>query len=188
MAKKSAPPNYVDWNPGLDNGEKTLRAVMKTMPANEQADISKIVKLFENPASPIALPGAINLERHDCLHALLGRGLLPQDEAFVIGFTMGTSKYISGFAEGLFKKATRYLYPKPYKFSKEHLIAFEIGLRYGKVCKAEEIYDFPFEHFMDEKINKIRKKLGISTTELKQLYRAEKILIPGTKPSKRLPI
>lgn len=187
-AKKAAPQGWMKWNPGLDNGEKTLSSVMKTMPANEQADISAVVKLFENPASPLALPGAVNLERHDCIHAILGRGLLPQDEAFVIGFTMGTSKYISGFAEGLFKKASRYLYPKPYKFSKEHLIAFEIGMRYGKVCKAEEIYEFPFEHFMGEKLSKIRKKLGVSTTELKQLYRAEMILIPGTKSSKRLPV
>ena len=188
MAKKPAPQNYADWNPGLDNGNKTLNLAMKTMPANEQADISKIVKLLENPASPLALPGAISLERHDCIHALLGRGLLPQDEAFVIGFTMGTSKYIGGFAESLFKKASRYLYPKPYKFSKEHLVAFELGLRYGKVCKAEEIYEFPFEHFMDQKISVIRKKLGISVTELKQLYRAERILLPGTRVSKRLPV
>lgn len=186
--KKAAPMGWVDWNPGLDNNDKTLKAVMKTMPANEQTDISKIVKLFENPASPLALPGAVNLERHDCIHAILGRGLLPQDEAFVIGFTMGTSKYISGFAEGLFKKASKYLYPKQYKFSSEHLIAFEIGLRYGKVCKAEEIYEFPFEHFLDEKLGKIRKKLGISIAELKQLYKAEQILLPSTKSSKRLPV
>ncbi len=186
--KKNAPPGWMDWNPGLDNGNKTLRAVIKTMPANEQTDISAIVKLFENPASPIALPGAVNLERHDCIHAILGRGLLAQDEAFVIGFTMGTSKYIGSFTEALFKKISRYLYPKPYKFSKEHLIAFEIGMRYGKVCKAEEVYDFPFEHFLDEKLSVIRKKLGISITELKQLYKAERILIPATKSSKRLPV
>lgn len=188
MAKNPAPENYKDWNPGLANGEKTLVQVRKTMPSNEQTDISAIVKLFENPASPIALPGAVNLERHDCIHILLGRGLLPQDEAFVIGFTMGTSKYISGFAQGLFKKASRYLYPKPYKFSKDHLIAFELGLQYGKVSKANEIYEFPFEHFHDEKVSKIRKKLGINIGELKQLYRAEKILLPNTKVSKRLPV
>ncbi len=186
--KKKAPQAYVDWTPGLDNGEKTLKAELRTMPQNEQQDISAVVKLFENPASPIALPGAVSLERHDCIHILLGRGLLPQDEAFVIGFTMGTSKYISGFAEGLFKRASRYLYPKPYKFSKDHLFAFELGLQYGKVCKATEVYEFPFEHFHDEKIGRIRKKLGINIRELKQLYKAEKILLPKSKVSKRLPV
>jgi hypothetical protein len=31
------------------------------------------------------------------IHVLLGRGLLAQDEAFVIGFTMGATKAVSGF-------------------------------------------------------------------------------------------
>jgi len=86
---KSAPTGWKDWNPMLNNGEKKLGTVLKTMPSNEQQDISSVVKLFENPSSPIALPGAINLERHDCIHVILGRGLLPQDEAFVIGFYHG---------------------------------------------------------------------------------------------------
>ena len=184
--KKPTKISYKDWNPGLDNSGKTLGAVLKTMPANEATDISGIVKLFENPASPIALPGAVSLERHDCIHAILGRGLLPQDEAFVIGFTMGSSKYISGFAESLFKKAAKYLYPHPYKFSSDHLIAFELGLRYGKACKVEEIYEFPFEHFKDIEIGKIRRKLGINIGELKKIYAAEKILLPHSRESKRL--
>jgi hypothetical protein len=183
---KSAPNGWKDWVPGLNNGEKLLGKVIKSMPANESTDISGIVRLFENPASPIALPGAVSLERHDCIHVMLGRGLLPQDEAFVIGFTMGTSKYISGFAESLFKKAAKYLYPHPYKFSDAHLVAFELGMKYGKASKANEIYEFPFEHFKDEKIGKLRKKLGINISELKKIYAVEKILLPNSKESKRL--
>jgi hypothetical protein len=182
----AAPKGWQNWLPGLKNGSKKLKTALKTMPANDQQDISGVVKLFENPKSPIALPGAVSLERHDCIHVMLGRGLLPQDEAFVIGFTMGTSKYISGFAEGLFKKAAKYLYPHPYKFNDAHLIAFELGLKYGKVCKVNEIYEFPFEHFKDEKIGNLRRKLGINISELRKIYAVEKILLPNSKESKRL--
>jgi hypothetical protein len=35
------------------------------------------------------------LEGHDCMHVILGRGLLNQDEAFVIGFTMGSARKIT---------------------------------------------------------------------------------------------
>ena len=182
----SAPTGWKTWVPGLKNGTKKLGTQLKNMPANDAADISAVVKLFENPASPIALPGAVSLERHDCIHVMLGRGLLPQDEAFVIGFTMGTSKKISGFAESLFKKATKYLYPHPYKFSDDHLVAFELGLKYGKTCKVTEIYEFPFEHFKDEKIGNIRRKLGINIGELRKIYAVEKILLPNSKESKRL--
>jgi len=186
MAK--APSDYAKWNPGLKNGEKKLASILKTLPANEQADISSIVKLFENPSSPVALPGAVSLERHDCIHIMLGRGLLPQDEAFVIGFTMGTAKHITGFEESIFKKASMYLYPKQYRFSKNNLIAFELGLRYGKACKVTEIYEFPFEEYEQEKISVIRRKLGVSLHELRQIYRAEKLLLPNTRCSKRLPV
>jgi hypothetical protein len=188
MESKQAPAGWKDWNPTLKNGDKKLESVLKTMPANEQSDISSMVKLFENPASIVALPGAVSLERHDCIHVMLGRGLLPQDEAFVIGFTMGTSKYISGLAETIFKKASKYLYPHPYKFNDDHLVAFELGMKYGKICKVNEIYEFPFEHFKDEKISSIRRKLGINTSELKQIYKTEKIFLPNSKESKRLDI
>jgi len=186
MAKKSAKSDYKDWNPGLANGNKTLAAVIKTLPANEQEDISAIVKLFENPASPIALSGAVSLERHDCIHILLGRGLLPQDEAFVIGFTMGTSKNISRLQEFIFKKASMYIYPKKYRFSRKHMIAYELGFLYGKSCKASKIYEFPFEKFTRDKVGDLRKRIGIKVSDLRQVYKTEALLLPGTKASLRL--
>lgn len=45
--------------------------------------------LLENPDSPLPFAGKIDLYRHDCLHLLLERGLSVEDEAFVVGFTMG---------------------------------------------------------------------------------------------------
>src|ERR1700753_2560636 len=153
--KKSAPHDYQDWNPGLNNGGKTMAQILKTLPANQPVDIDTIVRLFENPASPIALPGAVSLERHDCIHILLGRGLLPQDEAFVIGFTMGTSKDISQLEEFIFKKVSTNLYPKRYRFTRKNMIAYQLGLQYGKSSKAERIYEFPFEKHEGEKLSSL---------------------------------
>ncbi len=180
--------SYRDWNPGLNNGDKTLGEVRKTLPANSPEDISKIVKLFENPKSPIALKGAVNLERHDCIHIVLGRGLLPQDEAFVIGFTMGTSKNISKLEKFIFKAASMYLYPKKYRFSRRHMKAYELGLACGKKSKASKIYEFPFEDYQGVKLSELREKLGIDIKELKSVYRKEQELLPNTKSSLRLDI
>ena len=80
------------WHPGIANDGLTLRQVYRTLPGSTAAEIDPLVRLFENPASPLAFRGAITLERHDCVHVLLGRGLLGQDEAFVLGFTMGAEK------------------------------------------------------------------------------------------------
>ena len=52
-------------------------------------EIPWIIRLLENPASIVALPGKITLYNHDCLHILLEKELTLTGEAFVIGFTMG---------------------------------------------------------------------------------------------------
>jgi len=70
--------NWREWNPGLDNDELTLQAVFDTLPGAGPDEIDQMVRLLENPASPYALPGAVRLRHHDCIHILLGRGLLNQ--------------------------------------------------------------------------------------------------------------
>jgi hypothetical protein len=185
--KKSKYP-YREWNPGLSNGDLTLGEVKETLPANSPEDISKIVKLLENPASPIALKGAVSLDRHDAIHILLGRGLLPQDEAFVIGFTMGTSKNLSKIEEFIFKKISMYLYPKIYRFTRRHLKAYDLGVKYGKESATEKIYEFPFEDHEQTKISELRDTLGINIAELKEIYRQEQNLLPNTKCSNRLDV
>ncbi len=180
--------SYRDWNPRLDNGELTLRQVRDTLPANDPEDISKIVKLLENPKSPIALKGAVTLDRHDAIHIVLGRGLLPQDEAFVIGFTMGTSKNIRKWEEFLFKAASMYIYPKIYRFNRTHMKAFDLGLQAGKKSKVKKIYEFPFENCDHMKLAELRKIVGVDINELKNYFRKEIEVLPNTRCSKRLDV
>jgi hypothetical protein len=178
--------SYKDWLPPLECADLTMADVLNTLPANKAEEISQIVKLFENPKSPIAFKGAVNLARHDCIHIILARGLLNQDEAFVIGFTMGTSKEISVLEEFLFKQISMRLYPKTYRFSREHLKAYKIGLELGKECLVSKIYEFPFENYKNEKISNLRTMLGISSDDLKKAFAAEKLQIQNSKASERL--
>jgi hypothetical protein len=178
---------WYKWNPGLNNGDLTLREVEETLPGNPPEDIGMVVRLLENPESPLALTGAISLERHDAIHVVLGRGLLSQDEAFVIGFTMGTSKNISIMEKAIFKNVSKYLYPKNFKFNDSDLIAFDLGLETGNQSQTEKIYEFPFEDHRDWKLDDLRKLLNIDIKELKKIYKKEQKLIPGSKESTRLP-
>ena len=57
---------WSDWSPGLDNDHMTLSEVMATLPGDDPEAIPEIIRKYENPASPDALPGAVALERHDC--------------------------------------------------------------------------------------------------------------------------
>lgn len=180
---------WTEWFPGLDNDHRTLREVYNTLPGFPPEKVPAIVRKYENPESPDALPGAVSLLRHDLIHILLGRGLLDQDEAFVIGFTMGTAK--EGLTEkhvGKFKAILHAKYPEPYRIAEEDLIAFDLGVRTGREMGIKDLYKFPIEDFMDLTIGEMREKLGISTARLREIYREEASLIPNTLETARLPI
>ena len=59
---------------------------------DEESKLPLSLWLFEDPDSPVALPGAACLDLHDCLHILLNRGYSTADEAFVVGFSMGNDR------------------------------------------------------------------------------------------------
>jgi len=178
------------WAPGLNTDHMTLRQVRDTMPAASPEEIIWHVRLFENPVSPVAFTGAIELEPHDCIHVLLGRGLRAQDEAFVIGYTMGTNKDCPDWQFWVFKKIARHFYPKPYKFRKTDLIAFDLGFAMGQTCRVKKIQNMMLNssHYLDLPVKEIREKLGINVRKLRATYRKEKLLIPDTFESKRLPV
>ena len=177
-----------EWNPGLHNGHRQLKDVIATLPAADQKDIPLRVKLFENPASPIAFPGAINLARHDALHVLLGRGLRNQDEAFVIGFTMGTSDHIHTWHINFFRWIITHIYPMPYKFSHQDLIAFDLGFNFGQAIPVRNLDQFPFEKHVSFTIDELRRYLAINRAKLHAIYRLESLLIANSRASHRLDI
>lgn len=178
--------SWRDWNPGLDNDHLTLGEVLETLPAANPSDIPWLIRLLENPASPVALPGAITLARHDAIHVLLGRGLRPQDEAFVIGFTMGASSHCRTWQKQLFKWVARFFYPGPYRFSVDHLMAYDLAFGTAERSAAADLEYFPFERFMDLTIADLRKRLGIDRLKLYATYRHEQIILPGSASSLRL--
>lgn len=175
------------WVPGLDNGRMTLAEVRATLPGNKANDIDLMVKLIENPRSPYAITGAISLPDHDCVHILLGRGLLSQDEAFVIGYTMGTAG--PGIAPDdvkLFKLLSSHLYPDIYRFSRSDLIAYDLGFALGQKA-PRPVYEYDFLRNTQRTMGELRALFGLDVTVLRRIYRRERRRIPGTEASARLP-
>ncbi len=177
---------WKEWNPGIANNGQTLGEVLQTLPGNPPEDISKIVRLLENPQSPFALSGAITLERHDCMHILLGRGLLNQDEAFVIGYTMGTASKLKSYEAFLFKTISARLYPRQYRFSSKHLKVYDMAMALAKTNPVKDLHLFAFEEHHTTTLGELRGMLGIDLSELRALFKKEQSLIPHSKASKRL--
>jgi len=176
-----------NWNPTLDNDHLTLGEVYESLPGFPPEAIHPLVCLFENPESRLAFPGVASLRRHDCLHILLGRGLLGQDEAFVIGFTMGTS-HISSPQVWAFKKIAQHLYPDIYRMSARDLVAYDLGFGYGSRHGRRDIAEFPFGQNFARSLGELRCELGFNKRNLRATYRLEQILLPDSAASRRLPV
>jgi hypothetical protein len=160
-----------------DIGHLSLEEAYNLFIKDDQSGIPFRVWLFENPGSPLALPGNVNLYGHDCIHLLLNRGMSIFDEAFVIGFTMGNCNKVKNGHLALFKLLSQVFYPAIFRFREWHLKIFDLGVMYGQQLKYKDINSEKFEHYFDLKINDIRQKFGILPDELHSLWQTEQILV-----------
>ncbi len=146
----------------------TLKEAIKEFSLDKQEDIPWIVRLLENPNSPVSLPGNISLLNHDCLHILLDRKLSSSDEAFVVGFTMGNDPDTKSWHIKIFKFFSRYLYPNPYKFNSQDFYSFDLGFNYGRSLKPK-LKEIDFARYQNFTIGFLRGILGIQSDYLLEL-------------------
>ena len=174
------------WFPGLDNDRLTLREVLATLPAAPPQAIPWIVRAFENPHGWLRLHGAVDLANHDRIHVLLGRGLLDQDEAFVIGFTMGTTKAVSRLEGAFFKYVVSHVYPHPYRIPSRILAAYDLGLEAGRAMGVRNLHLALRDDMLDRPLGAVRREVGIDTERLRDFYARERAALPDTPASARL--
>ena len=176
------------WHIPLSRDKHTLKQGLAQIKPFSlvQNDIPLIIKLVENPKYDIGLfAGYVDLFAHDCIHILLSRGLLLKDDAFVIGYTMGSTKKMRRWRRNLFYFCSKYLYPEGYKFTEEERFVFLMGIMAGSTCKTD-LSVVNFNKFKNKQIRTIRKELEIDKDLLKNCYEIEKRLFPDSKESQRL--
>ena len=184
--------SYKDFFIPISDDKVTLKDALKQIRdhSSSPSEVPFIVRLVENPN--LKLPffrvfnGAVDLYTHDCIHLILGRGLLPKDEAFVIGFTMGSTKKMFKSEKFLYHFITEYIYPHPFKFShKEHMV-FDMASAIADVSKCERLDKIDFKNMENLTLKEIREKIGLEDKFLLDAYTLEKDMFPDEIDSKRL--
>ena len=132
----------------------------------KEKKIPWIVRLVENPASPLSFPGQITLYNHDCLHILLCLDLSLKSEAFIIGLCMGSDRNTRKFHVSIFKFISKFLYPKYYRFEEQHFVYFDSGFNYGRKLEVKFINKVDFFKMKSSSVESIRKCLGIRLIEV----------------------
>lgn len=180
------------WITKLSDDEMTLGEAYESLMSigNSQDEVPLIVKLTENPKFHFGglgfFKGRVTLEQHDYIHILLGRGLTLMDEAFVIGFTMGSTDRVSSHEQGLFSVINKILYPKPYRFTEDGMKVFRdaVALAYVSDCLPLETVDF--KPMLDMPLREVRQKVGLEVELLRAYYAIEANRYPDCHASQRL--
>jgi len=177
-----------EWHVPLHENKTTLTEALKSMEGFklEAEDVPLIIKLVENPKYDIGLfAGNVSLHNHDCIHLLLGRGLRVKDEAFVIGYTMGSTKKMWRWRRNLYMFCAKYLFPKGYRFGEEERFVFNVGVMLGESCDTD-LSEVDFKALGKYRIEKVRRLLGIDKELLKSYYEIEKKCFLNSEESQRL--
>ena len=184
--------SYRDWYIPYLQDDITLRDAHHSMSQvrAEEDEIPLMVQLVENPKFQIPgfrlFHGAVDLRQHDFIHIILGRGLLEKDEAFTIGFTMGTTNKVSTTEEKLYSIIAQYLYPEVYKFDKDDIEVFKNAVRLGYISGCQPLDEFDFSPCLDMTLRDIRNQIGLEKELLMAYYKIENKRYPNTRDCGRL--
>jgi hypothetical protein len=138
----------------------TLKEAYAQLEKDEASAMPFLIWLLENPDSPISFPGQIYLRDHDYVHILLGRKQSAEDEAYVLGFTMGSDTQTNWIYLAIFKFFAKYLYPQKYRLGTKELRVFEKGLFTARQIKITALNRFDFTAHEDQTIASLRQMLG----------------------------
>jgi hypothetical protein len=184
--------SYRQWHNPLARDQLTLQEVRDSMSwvGAAQQEIPLMIQLVENPKYRIPgftlFHGAVDLEQHDCIHIILGRGLLEMDEAFTIWFTMGSTKKVTTTEEQLFSLISQYLYPKVYQFGEKEIAVFKDAVRLGYISACTALDEVDFKQYSGLPLHKIRDDIGLEVNLLRAYYEIEKRRYPDSPASQRL--
>ena len=170
----------------------TLREAHASLSAlgAKQEEIPLMIQLVENPRFNIPgfdiFHGAVDLRTHDYIHILLGRGLLPKDEAFVIGFTMGSTNKVTTLEENLYALFSKHFYPKVYQFDDEAIRIFKDASKLGYISDCDPLNRVDYARCLDWSLGRIRDAIRLERDLILAYYRIEQRRHPDSQASRRL--
>ena len=189
---KSGRVSYKRWFLPLSYGHLTLREAYDYLQivGAPQGKIPEVIRWTEGKDSHLVKQffyGGVDLRAHDFIHILLGRGLLPKDEAFVIGFTMGSTNRLNSMNEDAFAYIAKHHYPNAYRMDDDSRSVFLDASKLGYISDCRPLDEVDFTPFLDMTVDEVRARLNLKTRLLEAYYReVEQAKFPEDPASRRL--
>lgn len=181
-----------DWYLPFEHDNLTLKQALDQLHQFTTGieDVPLMVRLCDHPALQSngfnLFDSAVDMEQHDCIHVLLGRGFLLMDEAFGFGFTLGCSKKTTVAEQKLHAFASRSLYPLMPELDADALSILKDAIRLAYMSNCTPLEKFDFSEWLDMPIGKLRQVVGIEPELLRAYFAVEKRRYPQSAASQRL--
>lgn len=180
-----------DWHIPFTHENLTLRAALVSAPlATAYTGVPLMLRLQRDPDLSFLgqriFKGGMDQHQHDCIHCLLGRGLLPMDQAFVLGFTIGCSKKSSMPEHRLHSEVGRHFYRQDTLFNKDEGAVFKEGIKLAYMSFCAPLENFDFTPWCDQSLRQLRDAIGIESDMVMAYYAVEKYRYPHDIASQRL--
>ncbi len=184
--------SHSEWHVPFHQDSLTLQACLDSL-GNVYAELETpplMIQLQETLVTRLScfelFQQTVDRHQHDCIHIMLGRGLARIDEAFTIGFTLGSSRKLTTTEQNLYAQVSRYIYPDTYRFSEEEMMVFKDAIRLAYISACTSLAGFDFTVWLDHPVARIREAIGLEPELLTAYFAVEKRRFPTNKASARL--
>lgn len=181
-----------DWHIPYHHDALTLQAAIATLPQSEPSPLeqSLMLQCLSNLNSADTgfqlFHGDVDQHKDNCIHIILGRGLLKMDQAFTFGFTLGCAKKGIMAEETLNAYISRHLHPSLARLNEDELAVFKDAVKLASISCCVALDRFNFADWQDQPIRVLRDAIGLEHDLIAAHYAVEQRRYPHNKASQRL--
>lgn len=181
--------SQLNWHVPLHLESMTLEAALASVPT-ETVEVPLMLRLQRDPdlsfLGQLVFREGLDQYQHNCIHILLGRGLMPMDQAFVLGFTIASSKKGSLPEHKLNAEIGRHFYRNVPLFGETESAVFKEGIKLAYMSFCAPLEEFDFRPWSDRSLRELREAIGVETDLLLAYFAVEKYRYPHSPASQRL--
>ena len=184
--------SYQDWHIPYHHDALTLQAAVASLPEADSSQLEQSLMLqclanLHSAATGFQLfHGDVDQHKLNCIHVVLGRGLLKMDQAFTFGFTLGSAKKGTMTEQTMNAYISRHLHASLAGLSEEELAVFKEAVKLASISTCVALDRFNFADWQDLPIRVLRDAIGLEHDLIAAYYAVEQRRYPQNKASQRL--
>lgn len=184
---------YLDWHIPYQQNEISLSQAVHELELTRGAVTRKTLFSYLKNHPTYGQQGhqlfspKLDEQLYDCIHIILGRGFMMVDEAFCIGFILGSTKKVVSTETSLKAYIARHFCNDFFDLmSDAEVQVLREAVRLAYISNCQPLDSFNYSEWSNENLKTIRNAIGLEDELMMAYYEIEKRRNPKSKASRRL--